>query len=152
MPPHQNGRLLKHFQVDVTASGREYLAYVLEIAFSDLPGFGIEAKVLTFDHATHLLLEGGRQMTFFRAFGDLKHPWNQPSERFAAVMALPEPIRAHAAASMAWDWLKTADFGDDENDGATYRGWRVFNHEHGMVDGHWDAFVAIRPMWIYLPK
>lgn len=152
MPPYQNGRLLKHFQLDVTASGREYLTHVLTIAFSDLPGFSIEANVLRFDHATHVLTEGRQQMTFFRAFGDLRLPSSHTPEQLAGTTAFPAPVRAKAAASMAWDWLQTAEFGHDENDGATYHGWRVFNQEHGIVDGHWDAFVAVRPMWIYLSK
>jgi len=31
-------------------------------------------------------------------------------------------------------------------------GWRVFNESYGIVGGEWDAFVAIRPAWIYHPK
>lgn len=150
---YQNGRLVQHFLVDVTSAGPLYLANVFAIAFSDVPVFDYDHSFVRRDHATHVLIEGRRQITFLRALGggDLRHPWDA-KERFEAATAFAEPIRAEAAARMAWDWLQTAAYGDDENDGATYRGWRVFNDEHGIVDGHWEAFLAVRPMWIYLSK
>jgi hypothetical protein len=153
MPPYHNGRQLLHFQVDVVSAGRDHLHGVLAIAFSDVAVFGIAGSFARRDHATHVLIEGKRQMTFFQSLGGdgLLNPWNA-NQRYETATAFPEPIRAAQATEMAWDWLQTANFGDDESDGGSYHGWRVFNQDAGIVDGHWEAFVTIQPMWIYIPK
>lgn len=56
------------------------------------------------------------------------------------------------AALLVRDWLAQAEYGDDENDGATYKGWRLLNQRFEMVDDYGPAFIAVRMMWIYLSK
>jgi hypothetical protein len=46
----------------------------------------------------------------------------------------------------------TARYGTDEHDGAVAFGFRVYNETFGIVGRCWDAFAAIRPTLIYIPK
>ena len=145
---YRNGRQLSHFLVDVTSTGYDHLLSVMQVAFSDIVG----AKYgKTYPKATHVLIEGSHRLTFFQAIGELRR---QPISdgRFDQVIVLPEPIGAKQGADMVWDWLAHAEYGRDEHDGEAYKGWRVFNQQFGIVDGHWDAFIAVRPMFIYIPK
>jgi predicted TIM-barrel enzyme len=135
---YRNGRQLSHFLVDVTASGREALAHALALAFAQTIGSG-------FKRATHVA-EAGRALVFLRrepAHLDGR-PWT--------VRALPEPLELAGAVEAAWQWLRQADYGRDEHDGASDQGWHVFNGAFGVVDEVHDAFVAVEPTWIYLPK
>lgn len=150
----RNGRRLAHVQIDVTGAGDENLLRVLQLAFTDIVSVEYGPSFIT---ATHLLIEGSRQLTFFHVRGELRRSvlsrsrFDEP-ELFSQITALPEPINPQQAALRVQDWLAQAAYGDDENDGATYKGWRVFNHRFGMVDDHWAAFIAVRPLWIYLSK
>jgi hypothetical protein len=150
---YRNGRLLKRFLVDVTAAGYDHLLRVLTVAFSDIVGHGYTEDT---GSATHMLIDGSRQITFFFAHGELRPPSSFSTTAFDAlfdaIQAFPQPIRAQQAADLAWEWLQQLPYPEDEHDGATYEGWRVFNQQFGMVGGHWNAFIAIRPMWIYLSK
>lgn len=151
---YRNGRRLSHFRVDVTSAGDENLLHALTIAFTDVIGIRYVPRLIA---ATHLLIEGSRQLTFFRIRGELRRSllssvrFDEPA-LFNQITALQEPIGPQQAAPLVQGWLDQAEYGDDENDGATYKGWRVFNQQFGIVDGYWDAFIAVRPMWIYLSK
>lgn len=150
----RNGRRLSHFQLDVSGAGDENLLRTLMVAFTDV----VDADYgPSFIMASHLLIEASRQLTFFRIRGELQRSvfnrsrFNQP-ELFSQITALPEAVGPQQAALLVRDWLAQAEYGEDENDGATYKGWRVFNHRFGIVDDHWGAFIAVRPLWIYLSK
>lgn len=150
----RNGRRLSHFQLDVSGAGDENLLRTLMVAFTDVVGVGYSPSFIT---ATHLLVEGSRQLTFFRVRGELQRSvlsrsrFDEP-ELFNQITVLPAAIGPEQAALLVRDWLAQAEYGDDENDGATYKGWRVFNQRFGTVDDHWGAFIAVRPLWIYLSK
>jgi len=146
---YRNGRQLSHFLVDVTSAGYDHLLNVMQVAFTNIAGDRYYAHAM----ATHVLIEGSRQLTFFQAIGDLRRHWGPDSDdRFDQITAFPAPIGVKQGADKVWDWLAHAEYGRDEHDGAAYKGWRVFNQQFGIVDNHWDAFIAVRPMWIYLPK
>jgi hypothetical protein len=150
----RNGRRLAHFQIDVTGAGDENLLRVLTVAFTDVVGVEYGPHFIT---ATHLLIEGSRQLTLFHVRGELRRSEFSRSrfdtpELFGQIAALPEPIGPQQAALLVHDWLAQAEYGEDENDGATYKGWRVLNQRFGMVDDYWTAFIAVRPLWIYLSK
>jgi len=150
---NRNGRVVQHFLVDVTSAGYDHLLRVLLVAFSDVVGFGYNERRA---FATHMLIDGSRRITFFRVHGGELRRWLLSPSRFDdhldRITAFPEPIGAEPAAKIVWDWLAQAEYGHDEGDGATYKGWRVFNHRFGHVHDYSAAFVAIRPMWIYLTK
>lgn len=152
---YRNGRQLKHFLVDVTAAGYENLLRVLTVAFSANRG-GTEEYTHHDGYATHMLLDGSRQLTFFFCYDNPRPPSALSSSAFDAlfesITAFPQPIQAPQAAALTWEWLQRIQYPTDEHDGATYKGWRVFNEQFGIVGGHWDAFIAIRPMWMYVPK
>jgi hypothetical protein len=129
------GRQVKHFLIDVTALGRAHLERALAIAFTN---YHDELE------ATHVAVDGKRQLIFLRGV-----PRTQPA---GVVQELPLPMKWPQAAAFAWQWLSQADYGADEHDGATRQGWRVFNERFGIVAGCWEAIVAVRPMFIYIPK
>lgn len=127
----------------------------MELAFTDIvTADDPHPHVIT---ATHLLREGARQLTFFRSYGPLRRSLLRGSrfdqlELFTQITPLDEPIGPSRAATLSWEWLDQAAYGVDEGDGASYKGWRVFNQRYGLVDNHGDAFIAVRPTWIYLSK
>jgi molecular chaperone DnaK (HSP70) len=56
---------------------------------------------------------------------------------FETVELLEEPVAAAFA---------------DEHDGASIKGWRIWNEQFGIVADCWAAFLVIRPMYIYVPR
>ena len=146
---YRNGRQLSHFLVDVTSTGYDHLLSVMQVAFSGTVDVNYgDTRV----KAAHVLIEGSHRLTFFRARGELRRAPPISDGRFDQVTVFPAPIGAKQGADIVWDWLAHAEYGRDEHDGAAYKGWRVFNQQYGIVDNHWDAFIAVRPMWINLPK
>jgi hypothetical protein len=151
---YRNGRQLSYFLVDVTSAGDDNLLRVLTIVFTDVVGVTYGPRFIA---ATHLLIEGSHQLTFFHIRGELRRSllshsrFDEPA-LFNQIAALPEPVGPQQAAPLVQDWLAQAEYGDDEHDGATYKGGRVFNQQFGIVNGHWGAFIAVRPMGIYLSK
>ena len=133
---YRHGRQLSHFLVDVTALGRDNLDRILAVAFSDTVG---RTKL-----ATHFHADGHRQLTLF------VRPPNP--DRVTGAISFPQSASQQQAAELVWHWLQHIQYPPDEHDGSSEKGWRVFNEEFGIVDGCWEAFVAIRPMWIYFPK
>jgi hypothetical protein len=69
-----------------------------------------------------------------------------------AAEQFSEPLNLKKAVAFVWDWLLRVEYPEDEHDGASKKGWRVFNEQFGIVGDCWEAFIAIRPMWIYIPK
>jgi hypothetical protein len=137
---YRNGRQLSHFLVDVTAYDRENLARVMAVAFSDI----VSGK----RNATHFALSGAKQLVLFS---------QPPSPRSDCNLAeaaeeFPEPLNLEKAVAFVWEWLQRVEYPQDEHDGTSKKGWRVFNEQFGIVGGCWEAFIAIRPMWIYIPK
>jgi predicted TIM-barrel enzyme len=135
---YKNGRQVSHFLVDVTASGRDALAHALALAFAQTIGGGHKRALQ--------VAEAGRALIFFhRAPKNLGgRPWT--------VRELPAPLELDGAVETAWHWLRQADYGRDEHDGGADQGWHVFNGPFGIVDEVPEAFVAVEPTWIYLPK
>ena len=136
---YRHGRQVSHFLIDVTAYGRDHLSHILAVAFSDIATGQTGQK-----RATHFQVEEARQLTLFA-----RPP---RSDRTSATEPFPEPLTCQQAVEFVWDWLQRVPYPPDEHDGASEPGWRVFNEQFGIVGGCWEAFVAIRPMWIYIPK
>ena len=133
---YRHGRQLSHFLVDVTSHGRDNLDRVLAIAFSD--------TVQRMKNATHFHTDGDRQLTLF-----VRSP--KPGCATGAK-PFPQPASQPQALDLVWGWLQHVQYPTDEHDGCSEKGWRVFNEQFGIVDECWEAFIAIRPMWIYFPK
>ena len=133
---YRNGRQFSHFLVDVTAHGRDNLDRVLGVAFSDI--------IAGEKRATHCRVDGHRQLTLF----------TRPPKSVEATAAkpFPGPMSCPQVTDFVWWWLQQVRYPTDEHDGSSRKGWRVFNDQFGIVDGCWETFVAVRPMWIYFPK
>jgi len=136
---HKNGRLLSHFLIDVTASGRDELGHVLTIAFSRL--YAGRHTV------SHIADASGCLVLFDQApeVRDLRErPW--------ILQELPGPLDFGDTLEWVWSWLQKADLGSDEHDGFSVPGWHAFNGTFGIVDEVWSTFLAIKPSWIYSGK
>lgn len=71
----------------------------------------------------------------------------QPINRFPAVMG-PGELEPIIKA-----WLSERHYGSQpDHDGDNERGWRVYNEGWGHVDGEWQAFAAIEPVWLMYGK
>jgi predicted TIM-barrel enzyme len=135
---YKNGRQVSHFLVDVTASGRDALAHALALAFAQTIGGGRKRAVQ--------VAEAGRALIFFH------RPPRHLQGRPWVMRDLPAPLELDGAVDAAWQWLRQADYGRDEHDGAADEGWHVFYGPFGLVDEVDEAFIAVEPTWIYLPK
>jgi hypothetical protein len=66
---------------------------------------------------------------------------------------LPYPMKHAQTAEFVLGWLAQADYGrQPDHDGDNGKGWRVYNESWGHVDGEWQAFVAIEPVWAMYGK
>jgi hypothetical protein len=139
---YRHGRQVKHFLIDVLAHGYENLRRVLGVAFSDIVVGELELR------ATHFVADGERkQLTLLGGTPGLEPLSPTGAEAFSA------PLTADEVARFAWDWLQKVKYPpDDEHDGGSVKGWRAYNQQFGIVDGRWEALVAIKPMWVYLSK
>ena len=55
--------------------------------------------------------------------------------------------------NLVWGWLQSADYGPEPgHDGSNSKGWHVYTEEWGHVDGQWEAFLAIKPIWAWHGK
>jgi hypothetical protein len=137
---YRHGRQLEHFRLDVTAYGRENLARALGLAFSSIVQGENQAT-----HYAESVVNGRQRLTLFEC-----RPWDTvPAE----ASAFPSPISSQQAMDFVCDWLQRVPYQNgDSHDGGQDKGWRVFNELYGIVGGCWEAFVAIEPMWIYIPK
>lgn len=68
------------------------------------------------------------------------------------AVPFPHPLKHAALTEFVWDWLRhmweTGEAGDEpDHDGSNSHGYRIFNEEWGHVAGHFEAFVAIQPVW-----
>ena len=61
---------------------------------------------------------------------------------------LPYPMTLQQAADFAIGWLANADYGrEPDHDGDNGKGWRLYNESWGHVDGEYQAFLAVQPVW-----
>ena len=132
---YHNGRQFQHPLIDVTSSGRDALAHAMALAFEN-------------DLRVPAIADAGRALIFFSRVPTptelMDRPWH---------MQLPaRPMSLYDAVDAAWSWLGRAEYGRDEHDGDSHRGWHLFNGTFGIVDQVWSAFLAIEPRLIYVPK
>lgn len=66
---------------------------------------------------------------------------------------LPFKLDAAGAADFASRWLAEQDYGTQpDHDGGNGKGWRLYNEAWGHVDGEYQAFVAVKPVWAMYGK
>lgn len=71
----------------------------------------------------------------------------KPINRFPAVMGIEE------LAPIIKAWLSERQYGPQpDHDGSNSKGWRVYNEGWAQVNGEWQAFVAIEPVWLEYGK
>jgi len=66
----------------------------------------------------------------------------------------PAPLSVEATANMAFEWLKSTDYGrEPDHDGHNEKGWLLWNDSWGQIEGcGYSSFLVIAPMWIMYGK
>lgn len=126
---------MDNFSIDIVARGRDNLKAALTIAFSE------HSKAI----ATRIHPE----------FGLILY-WTDPTNPKPETNKLLFPHDVAAASDLVWNWLLNVpndSYRDKiDFDGSLVKAWRVYNQDWGRVDGEWEAFVAIEPVWGWLGK
>jgi hypothetical protein len=65
----------------------------------------------------------------------------------SSATKLPFPLTMEQAGDLIIGWLRQVDYGaEPDHDGHNGKGWRLHNGT-GHIDGEWQAFVAVEPVW-----
>jgi hypothetical protein len=66
---------------------------------------------------------------------------------------LPYPMSPEPAVELLVGWLAQVDYGrQPDHDGDNGKGWRLFTEKWGHVDGEWQAYAAVEPVWAMYGK
>ena len=69
------------------------------------------------------------------------------------TIKLPFPMNLDQAADFAAGWLEHASYGKEpDHDGDNGKGWRLYTEDWGHVDGEYQAFMAVKPVWAMYGK
>ena len=78
--------------------------------------------------------------------------WTEPTN---VVGFTRLPFRANAAdiATIVERWLEEVPYErEPDHDGDNGKGFRIYNEAWGHVDGHYQAFMAVSPVWAMFGK
>ena len=116
---------MDNFRIDITSEGDESLKKVLGLfRYKQVAGYSIKDNKLVLY-------------------------WTKSSKAtmFPFMMNLDE------IAVFVLGWLRSASYGQKPDiDGDCGKGWRIYNEDWGRVDGDWEAFCAIEPVWALYGK
>jgi len=75
--------------------------------------------------------------------------WNESSVHQIKATALPFPLTVDAAVNFLWDWLDSADFGQEpDQDGSNEKGFVVTTGDcWGHVEGCYYSILGVYPDW-----
>lgn len=123
------------------------LVDVLPIAFQATPGGKAVAwKVYTEEVAPDYRSKAWKPRT---PAGRLVLFWSP----YDLATLLPSPVGPDDALTLVTAWLREADYGPEpQHDGSNRKGCRVWNESFGYIDGQYQAFVAIEPVWLEFHK
>ncbi len=117
---------MDNFHFDMTSEGKELLkAAMMLLPRTEVVGYRVDDK---------------KGLIFYWADSD-------------KATQLPYPMTLEQAADFAAGWLDHASYGKQpDHDGDNGKGWRLYNESWGHVDGEWEAFVAVMPVWAMYGK
>ena len=101
----------------------------------------------------HCCIGENRKTVGWSVCSDREYPrlilyWIGPGNIENKYNLLPFPMKYDQVAMFVKGWLDTVDFGTQpDHDGDNSRGWRIYNEDWGHVDGQYQAFMAITPVW-----
>lgn len=118
-------------QFDIVGRSDRQLELAIEIAFTD---------EYSLNSAIGYEIKDGRFILYSAAHKDM--------------IKTPFPMNFKFAISMIKEWLKITEPRTKEpnTDGSTALGFRVYCESWGHVDGKWEAFAAIEPIWLVYGK
>lgn len=117
-----------NYRFDIQSEGRQHFDIAMQLAFCH------------HDKAIAYEITEGHGLVFF---------WLSDGK----ATPTPYPFNVQAASDFAWHWLQTAPIGKQpDHDGDNGAGFRVWNEAWTHVDGKWQAFVAIKPVWMMYGK
>lgn len=126
---------------DVNGRTPKALELALELAFEQSGHKPVAWKV----HAT-------KGMIFY---------WTIPSRKAVNVNKFMSPPSAKPLTDLIYDWLETDEaktietIGYDEDhdhDGHNSLGWRVYTESWGHINEEWEAFLAVKPAYLWHGK
>lgn len=70
------------------------------------------------------------------------------------MQPLPYEMKVEETINFAWGWLEKNDPKGEpmDHDGDNGKGFRVYNDSWGHVQGEWQAYIAIEPIWALYGK
>lgn len=69
------------------------------------------------------------------------------------VKKLPFSLKNDQMARFAFDWLKQAEYPrQPDHDGINKKGYVIYNESWSQVGEMYQAFIAIKPMWVVYGK
>lgn len=159
---------MDNLSVDVTSEGRVSLEHALALVFSrqreathylianvkhDVRYYGrtCDEKDANFDHEGFPAKVHHCESSAIDATGtpSLILFWSEHE----IATKLPFPLDMKKSVDFAANWLEQVAYGKQpDHDGDNGKGFRVFNEAWGHVLGHWQAFVAIQPVWAMYGK
>ena len=115
----------------------------------DVTAEGVEALVKCFELCCH------ERIAAYRVCEDPKKPrmflyWTDSEKATSFIVNLPP----HLVAQQVHCWLmEQVDYPTaPDHDGDNHKGFRFYNEDWGHVDGEWQAFAAIEPVWAMYGK
>ena len=79
--------------------------------------------------------------------------WTDPKQPVERYSALPFKADHVFIASLIKGWLDSIDYSSEpDHDGDNAKGFRLYNEDWGHVDGRWEAFMAVTPIWAIYGK
>ncbi len=157
-----------NFKVEVVSEGKAHFDAAVRLAWSNCPG-GKATHYLTPvpAHNCDDCYGSGKRTAWVNPKETVEYPcqschggkidkaegmvllWNKDYIRGQDAMALPFPLTVDAAISFLWEWLQTADFGQEpDQDGSNGKGFVVKTGDFwGHVEGSHYAFIGVYPDW-----
>jgi hypothetical protein len=154
---------MDNFHIDVTAAGRAAFDTAMGLAMyshSKAVAYALHPKLglvlFWSDHEKEIA--DRTEMPSFSPHVN-RELWDQLYKESCAkvvrvpVQKLPYPMQGKALVEFAWNWLETAERGEQpDHDGENEAGWRVYCEGWGRVGDAQYSFVAIQPVWAMYGK
>ena len=157
-----------NFKVEVRSEGRKHFEAAVRLAWSAVPGgkathymtpipehncdecYG-QGQKGTYENKERIDYTcpscNGQKITPSRS--GIVLLWGEDRVRLIKATPLPFPLAVDAAVNFLWDWLETADFGQEpDHDGSNGKGFIVTTGDFwGHVEGSRYAFIGVYADW-----
>lgn len=136
---------MDNFHLDVTCEGKAALRLVVDLAFTQhrrVTHYAVrEAEPAVTEPQYSKKPARPKRLVFM---------WTDGGRE---AVKLPFELDAEATTDFAARWLAEQDCGrEPDHDGSNGRGWRAYCEGWGHVDGEYQGFLAVTPVWAMYGK